>query len=281
MGIILNKVSYTYGENTAFSSKALENVEVKIDDGEFIAIIGKTGSGKSTLIQMMNGLIKPTHGEVYYNGEDIWDDDYNRVALRGKVGLVFQYPEHQLFESSVIKDVMFGPKNIGMNKLDIEINAYNALKMVGVDEKYIDDSPLDLSGGLKRRVAIAGILAMKPEIIILDEPCAGLDPAGRTHILDMLREINEKENTTIIIISHSMEDVSQYAKRVLVMSEAKLLADGPTKEVLSSKEIIESSGLKMPAMVELYYKLQEKGILLRDVPLTQDEAYEMIKEALS
>lgn len=274
MGLILNNINYTYKEN----EEMLTNVNLVINEGEFVAIVGKTGSGKSTLVQMMNALLKPTNGEVYYNGEDVWDKDYNRVLFRGKVGMVFQYPEYQLFESTVIKDVCFGPKNIGMSKLDVELNSYEALKMVGIGEDHIDDSPLELSGGMKRRVAIAGILAMKPEIIILDEPTAGLDPEGRNDILNLLKKLNEEKNITVVIISHSMEDVAKFAKRVIILKDFTIHADGDVREILSNKELVNEAGLELPQMVQLYYKLYENGIKLSNIPLNEKEAFEEIKK---
>lgn len=277
MALLLNKLNYIYGENTSFARHALTDIELEIKDKDFIAIIGRTGSGKSTLIQMMNALLKPTSGEIYYNGLNIWDEDFDRRALRGKIGMVFQYPEHQLFETSVIKDVCFGPKNIGMSPSETEENAYAALKKVGIDEELMGCSPFELSGGQKRRTAIAGILAMKPEMIILDEPTAGLDPAGRTDILNMLRDLNES-GMTIVLVSHSMEDVAKYAKRAVVMSDSKIVADAETREIFARKEMIESAGLCLPEMAQLYFKLKDRGIELERVPLDDDEAFEMIRE---
>ena len=204
MSLILDKINYYYGKGTAFESAALKNISLSIPDGEFIGIIGHTGSGKSTLIQHMNGLLRADSGNIYYNGKDIYDKDFKMTELRRKVGLVFQYPEHQLFEATVIKDVLFGPTNIGLEKLKAEVMAYGALKSVGIGEDLIDASPFELSGGQKRRVAIAGVLAMSPEILILDEPTAGLDPAGRTEILNLLKGIHETEGITVILVSHSI-----------------------------------------------------------------------------
>ena len=278
MSLIFNEVEYTYNPGTSFEKKAVTDISFKIDDGDFVAIVGQTGSGKSTLIQMMNGLIKPSKGEIYYNGEDIWDKDYSRKKLRGKVGMVFQYPEHQLFETSVIKDVCFGPKNIGMKELDAQISAFEALKEVGVGDEFIDYSPLELSGGMKRRVAIAGVLAMKPEVIILDEPTAGLDPEGRNHILGLLKRLNEEKGLTIVLVSHSMEDVAKYAHKVIVMNKGNMVAYDDTMKVFADKEIIDEAGLALPQMCMLYFGLAGKGILLPDIPRDETDAYKMISD---
>ena len=274
MGIIVNQVSYEYNKGTNQSIKALNKIDVNIEQGEFVAIIGQSGSGKSTLLKMMNGLLKPDEGGVFYNGEDIWDKDYNRVALRGKVGMVFQYPEHQLFESTVIKDVSFGPKNIGMKKLDVEFNSYKALKMVGIGEDLLDVSPFELSGGQKRRVAIAGVLAMKPEMIVLDEPAAGLDAKGKEKIFNILQEINEKNNTTVVFISHNMEDVVQYAKRVIVLDKGQVAMQGTVKEVFARKFELQSLGLGELPITELFDILKENGMRNLGNPLTVSEALE-------
>lgn len=275
MSIILNHVNHIYNMGTSYEAGALVDVNLEIKEGEFVAVIGHTGSGKSTLIQMMNGLIKPTSGEIYYNGADIWDKNYNRVELRGKVGMVFQYPEHQLFETSVIKDVCFGPENIGMDTLKVQLNSYNALKMVGIDESLIDCSPFELSGGQKRRVAIAGILAMEPEVLILDEPTAGLDAAGRKQILTLLKELNEK-NMTIIMVSHNMEDVAMYADRVVVVNDGRIVLDGDKKSVFSQVETLRKIGLDVPQVAEVFLKMRDNGVYIEDIPLTVDEAFDMI-----
>lgn len=280
MAIILNHLHYIYNEGTSYEKHALCDVNIEIDDGEFVGIIGHTGSGKSTVIQTMNGLIKPTAGGVYYNGADIWDDDYDIAALRGKVGMVFQYPEHQLFETSVIKDVCFGPKNIGMSQLDVEMNAYNALKMVGIDESLIDSSPFELSGGQKRRVAIAGILAMKPQMIILDEPTAGLDPVGRCEILDLIRRLNKKEKMTVVLVSHSMEDVAEYVDRVIVMDDGKVAMDGPARKIFTRENELMEMGLDVPQVTKLFNILKKNGIETKNIPITIDEAYDILANQL-
>ena len=233
MSIILDKVTYIYGMGTAYETQALKNVSLKIEDGEFLGIIGHTGSGKSTLIQHLNGLLKATYGSIYFNGRDIYEDDYDKKELRTKVALVFQYPEHQLFETTIFNDVCFGPLNQGLNKNQAGLRAFEALKQVGIPESLYYQSPFDLSGGQKRRVAIAGALAMKPEMLILDEPTAGLDPKGRDEILDLIAGMQKERNMTVILVSHSMEDVANYVSRMLVMKEGSVLFDGAPKEVFS------------------------------------------------
>lgn len=274
MGIIVNQVSFEYNKDTNQSKKAIDNVNISIEQGEFVAIIGRSGSGKSTLSKMMNGLLKPDSGGIFYNGEDIWDKDYNRVKLRGKVGMVFQYPEYQLFENSVIKDVCFGPRNVGMKKIDIELNSYEALKMVGIGEDLLDVSPFELSGGQKRRVAIAGVLAMKPEMIILDEPAAGLDVIGKEKIFGILKDINKKSNTTIVFISHNMEDVVQYADRVIVLENGTVLMDGNVKDIFARKEELKGLGLGELPIAELFEILKKNGMNDLGNPLTVEEALE-------
>ncbi len=222
MSIILNKVNYTYSTGTAYEVQALKNISLKIEDGEFIGIIGHTGCGKSTLIQHFNGLIKATSGGIYYNGEDIYDEGYSLKELRSRVGLVFQYPEHQLFETTIFDDVCFGPVNQGLSKNEAGLRAFEALKNVGLPEKLYYQSPFDLSGGQKRRVAIAGVLAMRPEVLVLDEPTAGLDPKGRDEIFEQIAQMHEENHMTIILVSHSMEDVAQYVSRMIVMNQERL-----------------------------------------------------------
>ena len=222
MSIILDHVNHIYEAGTAMEYAALKNICLTIPDGQFIGLIGHTGSGKSTLVQHLNGLIAPTSGSVYYNGADIHDSGFNKKELRSKVGLVFQYPEHQLFEIDVFSDVCFGPKNLGLDKKEVELRAYAALKQVGLEDEYFYQSPFDLSGGQKRRVAIAGVLAMKPEVLILDEPTAGLDPKGRDEILDQIAQLRDETGMTVILVSHSMEDVAKYVDRIIVMNKARL-----------------------------------------------------------
>ena len=231
MSIILDKLNYIYAPGTSYEKHALKNINLVIPDGQFVGLIGHTGSGKSTLIQHMNGLIKATSGGIYYNGADIYDRDFSMKALRSKVGLVFQYPEHQLFETTVIKDVEFGPRNLGLDRLEIELRSFEALKMVGIGDELLDASPFELSGGQKRRVAIAGVLAMKPEVLILDEPTSGLDPKGRDEILNQIEKIHKEQNITVILVSHSMEDIAKYVERIIVMNKGEIIYDDIPKKV--------------------------------------------------
>ena len=279
MSLILDKINYYYGKGTAFESVALKNISLSIPDGEFIGIIGHTGSGKSTLIQHMNGLIKADSGSIYYNGKDIYDKDFKMTDLRRKVGLVFQYPEHQLFEATVIKDVLFGPTNIGMDKLKAELAAYGALKAVGIGDDLIDASPFELSGGQKRRVAIAGVLAMSPEILVLDEPTAGLDPAGRTELLNLLKEIHETKGITVILVSHSMEDVAEYAERLIVIDEGEIKYDDEPRKVFAHADELRKMGLEIPQCTELMGKLADAGLNVDRNCLTIDEAVNSILKA--
>lgn len=271
MQIILDHLNYTYSKGTAFERQALKDINLVIEKGEFVCIIGKTGSGKSTLIQMFNGLLKPDSGSVYFEGKDIFDKDYSLRELRGKVGLVFQYPEHQLFEASVIEDVKFGPRNIGMSSLDIDVNSYEALKMVGIGENLIDASPFELSGGEKRRVAIAGILAMKPEVLILDEPTAGLDPKGREEILSLVERLNRENGITVVLVSHSMDDVAKYADKLVVLKDGSVSYVGTPKEVFAHKNELEDMGLDVPAAAKVLYLLKENGYPVHTDKLSEDD----------
>lgn len=232
MAIKLEHVNYIYGADTELSVAALKDVNLSIEDGQFIGLIGHTGSGKSTLVQHLNGLLKATSGAIYYNGKNIYDKDYNMKELRSKVGLVFQYPEHQLFEIDVFSDVCFGPKNLGLSKEEIQVRAMEALELVGIGEEYYKQSPFDLSGGQKRRVAIAGVLAMKPDMLVLDEPTAGLDPKGRDEILGEISLLREKTGMTIVLVSHSMEDVANYVNRIIVMNKGSVMFDDEPKGYL-------------------------------------------------
>ena len=239
MSLILDHVNHIYGEDTKLAVAALKDINLVIPDGQFIGLIGHTGSGKSTLVQHLNGLLSPTSGTIYFNGQDISDKDFNKKELRSKVGLVFQYPEHQLFEVTVFQDVCFGPKNLGLSQKDVEIRAYNALKLAGVKEEQFYVSPFDLSGGQKRRVAIAGVLAMQPEILVLDEPTAGLDPKGRDEILGQIKKLQKETGITVLLVSHSMEDVAEYVDRILVMNKGQLIFDDVPKEVFKHHEELE------------------------------------------
>lgn len=276
MSIILDKVNYIYGEGTGFVRHALKDISLVISKNEFIGIIGHTGSGKSTLTQILNGLIRASSGNVFYDEQDIYDKGYNIKELRRKVGLVFQYPEHQLFEATVFKDVCFGPKNLGLSQRDSELRAFEALEMVGMDKDLFYNSPFELSGGQKRRAAIAGVLAMKPEVLILDEPTAGLDPKGRDEILGMVKGLHEKTGNTVILVSHSMEDVARYVDRILVMNDGELLYDDLPKEVFAHSEELERIGLAVPEVTKVMNLLRQKGFDADTSAITIDEGFESI-----
>lgn len=260
MSIILDKVNYVYSMGSAYEIQALKNINLQIEDGQFIGIIGHTGSGKSTLIQHMNGLMKAASGGIYFNGRDIYEEDYDKKELRTKVGLVFQYPEHQLFETTIFDDVCFGPMNQGLGKDQAGLQAFEALKMVGMPESLYYQSPFELSGGQKRRVAIAGVLAMKPEVLILDEPTAGLDPKGRDEILDLIADMHQKRKMTVILVSHSMEDVAKYVQRIIVMNNGEILYDGTPGEVFRHYRELEAIGLAAPQVTYLMHELKEMGL---------------------
>ena len=279
MLLIADHISYIYSPGTAYEKKALDDVSLTINKGEFIGIIGHTGSGKSTLIQHFNGLEKATSGTIYFDGQDIYDKDFNIKSLRSRVGLVFQYPEHQLFETTVLEDVKFGPKNLGLGKVEVDLRAFEAIKQVGLSEKCYDDSPFELSGGQKRRVAIAGVLAMKPEILILDEPTAGLDPRGRDEILDQIAKLH-KEGLTVILVSHSMEDVAKYADRIIAMNSGKVAFDGTPKEVFRHYKELERMGLSAPQITYVMQAMKELGLDVDTDVSTVEEAKEEILKAL-
>ena len=276
MSLIVNHVNYIYGEKTAMEVRALSDVSFKIDDGEFIGVIGHTGCGKSTLMQLLNGILKPSSGEIYYNGQDISDEDFDKKLLRSKVGLVFQYPEHQLFEVDVFTDVCFGPKNMGLDDNEIQLRAYDALKAVGLRDECFYVSPFDLSGGEKRRVAIAGVLAMKPDILILDEPTAGLDPKGREEILGLIKKLHDESNISIVLVSHSMEDVAEYADRIIVIDDGRIVFDDTPQNVFENYEMLNEMGLSVPAAKRVLYKLLEKGIPVRAKAITVADAVDEI-----
>ena len=276
MSIIVEKVNYVYSQGTAYEIQALKNINLKIEDGEFIGIIGHTGSGKSTLIQHLNGLTKATSGAIYYNGADIYDEGYNLKELRSKVGLVFQYPEHQLFETTIFEDVCFGPKNQGLTKEEAELRAFAALKSVGLPEEVYYHSPFDLSGGQKRRVAIAGVLAMQPEVLILDEPTAGLDPKGRDEILDQVAKLHKERGITVILVSHSMEDVAKYVDRIIVMNQGSVMFDDIPKRVFAHYRELEAVGLAAPQVTYLMHELAAAGIPVSVDATTVAEAKEEI-----
>lgn len=277
MAIRLEHVSQIYGADTKLPIKALNDINLEIPDGQFIGLIGHTGSGKSTLVQHLNGLIKATDGKIYFRDKDIDDVSFDKKMLRSKVGLVFQYPEHQLFEIDVFKDVCFGPKNLGLSKEEIENRAKEALRLVGLDEKYWDQSPFDLSGGQKRRVAIAGVLAMQPEVLILDEPTAGLDPKGRDEILDQIEKLKKETGITVILVSHSMDDVAKYVERIIVMDKGKVMFDDVPRNVFRHYEELEEIGLAAPQVTYCMKTLQKNGIMVSDDVTTIDEAVNEIK----
>ncbi|MCR5145717.1 MAG: energy-coupling factor transporter ATPase [Lachnospiraceae bacterium] len=272
MSLILDNVSYVYSQGNAYEKKALDGINLKIEDGEFIGIIGHTGSGKSTLIQHLNGLLKATDGKIYFDGEDIYDKDYELRDLRMQVGMVFQYPEHQLFDETVFKDVCFGPRNQGLPEKDVQLRGYEALKNVGLNEKYFDVSPFELSGGQKRRAAIAGVIAMKPRVLILDEPTAGLDPRGKDEILDMIAANHQRYGNTVILVSHSMEDVAKYVDRIIVMDDGKIKYDDEPREVFKYYKELEKIGLAAPQVTYLMNDLRENGYPVSTDVTTVDEA---------
>ncbi len=260
MPIEVSHLTHCYSEGSALRTVALDDVSFRIENGEFVGIIGHTGSGKSTLVQHLNGLLKPTSGQVLVDGEDLNGEHVNRRALRQRIGLVFQYPEYQLFEETVAKDIAFGPKNQGLSAAEIDERVRYAMECVHLDyQKYAERSPFELSGGQMRRVAIAGVLAMKPSVLILDEPTAGLDPRGRDRILGMLEELHARENVTILMVSHSMDDMARLASRLIVMSDGKVVADGTPREIFMQEEMMTSIGLDIPEAARLCARLRAKG----------------------
>ena len=277
MSIKAVDLNYVYGNGTAFEQHALFDVNFEIQDGEFVGIIGHTGSGKSTLTQHLNGLVKATSGHIYYNGEDIYDEKFSMKKLRSKVGLVFQYPEHQLFETEVLADVCFGPKNLGFTKEEAEEKAKAALRMVGMGEEYDKSSPFELSGGQKRRVAIAGVLAMDPEVLILDEPTAGLDPRGRDEVLDQVSALQRSRGITVILVSHSMEDVAKYVDRLIVMNQGEVRFDGRPVDVFRHYKELEEIGLAAPQTTYLMQELKKQGADVNTDATTVEEAADAIE----
>lgn len=280
MSIKLEHLNYVYSEGTAYEKKALKDVCLEIPHGEFVGVIGHTGSGKSTLIQHLNGLIKATSGALYYNGENIYADGYNMKELRNQVGLVFQYPEHQLFEVDVMSDVCFGPKNQGLSKEQCEERAREALKLVGLPEQYYTASPFELSGGQKRRVAIAGVLAMRPKVLVLDEPTAGLDPKGRDEILDQIAYLHKQSDLTVILVSHSMEDIAKYADRIIVMNHGEVMYNDIPKNVFAHYKELEQVGLAAPQVTYIMHGLKEHGLDVNPEVTLVEEAADEIMEAL-
>ena len=280
MSLKLEHINYIYSEGTAYQKQALKDISLEIPQGQFIGVIGHTGSGKSTLIQHLNGILKATSGTIYFNGENIYAEGYSMKKLRSQVGLVFQYPEHQLFEVTVLDDVCFGPKNQGLSPEECRARALEALKMVGLKEKYYDRSPFDLSGGQKRRAAIAGVLAMRPKVLVLDEPTAGLDPRGRDEILDQIAYIHKKGDMTVILVSHSMEDIAKYVERIIVMNHGQVMFDDEPRKVFAHYRELEKVGLAAPQVTYIMHELRERGL---DVPVdttTVEEAAGQIVKAL-
>ena len=273
MSIKIENLTYVYMPKTPFEKKALDNVNLEIEDGEFLAVIGHTGSGKSTLIQHLNGLLKPASGKIYVDGTDITDKDTKLVDIRKKVGLVFQYPEYQLFEETIAKDIAYGPSNLELNEDEILKRVKKSMEMVGLNyEEYKDISPFELSGGQKRRVAIAGVIAMEPKVLIFDEPTAGLDPAGRDDILEQIKLLHEKYNMTIILVSHSMEDVGKLAEKIIVMNDGHIELQGKPKEVFKEIDTLEKIGLAVPQVTYLMRELKKKGFNVSEDIFTVEKA---------
>ena len=278
MNVIETKnLTYTYGAGTPFSKTAIEDVNIAIKKGEFIGLIGHTGSGKSTLIQQLNGLLRPTSGTVLLNGKDIWEKKKEIRKVRFQVGMVFQYPEYQLFEDTVIKDIGFGPRNMGLSQDEVNQRVMQAVDFVGLDHALLEKSPFDLSGGEKRRAAIAGVIAMDPDVLILDEPTAGLDPQGRDHLLSQIKAYHKQRQNTVILVSHSMEDIARVADRVLVMNESKVFLFDETAKVFSHAKELEQIGLRVPQVTKIMMKLHENGYPVDPAVFTLEQA---VKEIL-
>lgn len=276
MSIALEHVNYIYSPGTAYEKRALNDISLEIGQGQFVGIIGHTGSGKSTLIQHLNGLMKATSGDILYDGQSIYAEGYDMRKLRSQVGLVFQYPEHQLFEVDVISDVCFGPKNQGLSEEESEKNAREALELVGFPEKYYKQSPFELSGGQKRCVAIAGVLAMKPKVLILDEPTAGLDPKRRDEILDQIAKLHKETGMTVVLVSHSMEDVARYVDRIIVMNKGEKMLDSTPKEVFRHYKELEEVGLAAPQVTYVMHDLKDRGFDVSPDATTIEEAADEI-----
>ena len=281
MSIELEHINYVYSPGTAYEKQALKDVCLEIPQGQFVGIIGHTGSGKSTLIQHLNGLTRATSGRILYEGKDIYEEGFDMRWLRSQVGLVFQYPEHQLFEVDVLSDVCFGPKNQGLSQEECEERAKEALDLVGFPEKYYRQSPFELSGGQKRRVAIAGVLAMRPKVLVLDEPTAGLDPKGRDEILDQVERLHKETGMTVILVSHSMEDVARYVERIIVMNRGEKMLDGTPREVFRHYKELEKVGLAAPQVTYVMHDLKERGFDLSPDATTIEEAANEIMRSLS
>lgn len=281
MSILLNHVNYIYGKGTPDERYALKDINIEIGRGEFIGVIGHTGSGKSTLMQLLNGLLSPSGGIILFDGQDISDKDFDKKMLRSRVGMVFQYPEYQLFETTVFADVCFGPRNLGWDRKKVELKAFEALRMMHFPEELYYQSPFDLSGGQKRRAAIAGVLAMNPEYLILDEPTAGLDPKGRDEILGLIAELAREQNKTILLVSHSMDDVANYVNRILVMDDGRLMMDDTPRNVFAHVKELEEMGLAVPQVTYMMHALHEKGLPVRTGVTTLQEARDEILRVLN
>lgn len=280
MALVLDNITYKYNPGTTYKVTALDRISLTINDGEFIGLIGHTGSGKSTLIQHLNGLLTATEGTIYYNGENIYDKGYDKQSLRTQVGMVFQYPEHQLFETTVFEDVKFGPKNQGLDDKEATLRAYEALSNVGFPDDFYDQSPFELSGGQKRRAAIAGVLAMKPAVLILDEPTAGLDPKGRDEILDLIADMHTRLNNTVILVSHSMEDVARYVGRLIVIDNGRIQYDDVPRKVFAHYRELEEMGLSAPKVTYLMHRLEAAGLPVDVSVTTVEEAKQELVKAL-
>lgn len=276
----LKNLSYVYGTGTPFEKIAVNNVSLSIEKGEFIGIMGHTGSGKSTLVQMLNGLMKPTSGQVLLDGEDIWANPKDIRKIRFKVGMVFQYPEYQLFEETVAKDIAFGPTNMGKSGAELEKAVNDAARFTGLKDELLEKSPFDLSGGEKRRAAIAGVIAMNPEVLVLDEPTAGLDPMGRDVLLSQIVQYHKERKNTVILVSHSMEDIARVADKIIVMNKSNLVMFDKTKDVFSKGRELEKIGLRVPQITKIMLDLREKGFNVPEGILTVDEAMDCISSLL-
>lgn len=276
----LKNLSYVYGTGTPFEKTAVNNLSLSIEKGEFIGIMGHTGSGKSTLVQMLNGLMKPTSGQVLLDGEDIWANPKDIRKIRFKVGMVFQYPEYQLFEETVAKDIAFGPTNMGKSGAELEKAVNDAARFTGLKDELLEKSPFDLSGGEKRRAAIAGVIAMNPEVLVLDEPTAGLDPMGRDVLLSQIVQYHKERKNTVILVSHSMEDIARVADKIIVMNKSNLVMFDKTKEVFSKGRELEKIGLRVPQITKIMLELREKGFNVPEGILTVDEAMDCISSLL-
>lgn len=281
MSIKLENINYAYSKDTIMESVALTDINLEINEGSFIGLIGHTGSGKSTLIQHLNGLLKPTSGNIYFNGKNIYETGYDRRELRTHVGLVFQYPEYQLFEENIFEDVCFGPKNLGLDKEEVKKRAEYALDLVGIEPELYNKSPFEISGGQKRRVAIAGVLAMKPEYLILDEPTAGLDPGGKEEILNQIASLQREKKITVILVSHSMEDVARYVDRIIVMNQSRIMFDDEPQKVFAHYKELEDVGLAAPQVTYILNRLRESGIDVKSNLITIEEACAEIYDTLT